>query len=99
MSRGNVQPNGLRGARGVCAGVQAPQGWGKGLSALLEFSAQGFSGLNDIGLVFLGVLTKGLDKGNQDLIHVRGEILGLFFTGGTGGVATATGKQAAYWPA
>lgn len=35
-----------------------------GLTLLLEFGAQGFGGLNDIGLVFLGVLAKGLNKGN-----------------------------------
>ena len=62
------------------------------LATLLKLGAQGFGRLNNIGLVFLGVLAKGLDKGNQDLIHIRGKILRLFFTGGAGSGALGTGK-------
>jgi len=82
-----------------CAGTLRVGGGFERLADLLELSAHDLRGLNNIGLVFLGVLAEGLDKGNQNLIHIKGKILWLLFTGGAGGVAPASSKQATYWSA
>jgi hypothetical protein len=68
----------------------------KGLTLFLEFGAQGFGRFNYIGLVFLGVLAKGLDKRNQNPVHSGGKVLRLFLLGGARGIAPAAVKQASY---
>ena len=64
----------------MCAGGGRCRGV---LAALLKLGAHDLSGLNDICLVFLGVLAKGLDKGNQ-IIYAGGgktESLGNYQSG------------------